>query len=153
MCRNSLAFFKIIIVHFFKILSLLILIFLLLLQYVGKTYLQLVNFLQFKKYICAFSYVHVGETHYLHFKTYSCIFIFKYFFYSIGQGKCSPILCWPLISLEMKINYPYLHDRPQKFKSARIGAYRIPGLRTFFLLFPPTFSYIKFLCNNRNRGY
>ena len=30
------------------------------------------------------------------------VFEFKYSFCSIGQGKCSPILCGPTISLEMK---------------------------------------------------
>ena len=33
----------------------------------------------------------------------------------------------------MEINYPYLHGWPQKYKSARIWAYRIPGLRTLLI--------------------
>ena len=33
----------------------------------------------------------------------------KYSFYSIRQGKSSPVLCGPSISVEMEINYPYLH--------------------------------------------
>ena len=37
-------------------------------------------------------------------------FEFKYSYYSIGRGKSLPILCGPPISLETKINYPYLHD-------------------------------------------
>ena len=30
--------------------------------------------------------------------------------YSIEQGKSLPTLCGPPILVEMKINYPYLHD-------------------------------------------
>ena len=68
MYRNSLAFLKIIIVNFLKIYFFLILIVLFLLWYVGETYyLELVNFLQLKKYFCAFSYAHVGEAHMLYF--------------------------------------------------------------------------------------
>ena len=54
-------------------------------------------------------------------------------------NKTLPILCGPPISVEMKINYPYLHGWWQKYKSARMWAYRIPGSWT--LLFLPFFSY------------
>ena len=41
--------------------------------------------------------------------TKSDIHSFKYSYYSIGQGKSLPILCGPPISVEIEINYPYLH--------------------------------------------
>ena len=37
----------------------------------------------------------------------------------IGLGKSLPILYGPLISVEMKINYSYLHECPQKYKSTK----------------------------------
>ena len=55
------------------------------------------------------------------------VFEFRYTFYSIGQGKSSPILCGSPISIKVEITYPYLHGLPQKFKSPRIWAYRILG--------------------------
>ena len=52
----------------------------------------------------------LSETRYLVFYTYSLIFGFKYSFFSIGQGKSSAVWCGPSISLEMEVNYPYLHS-------------------------------------------
>ena len=85
--------------------------FLLLLQYVGETYyLDFVNFFV-ERYIFALLHAYVRETHYLNFKTWSRIFVFEYKYscYSIGQEKSSPILCGHPVSIEMEINYRYLH--------------------------------------------
>ena len=54
---------------------------------------------------------YVRDSNKLDFKTCSRIFVFKfkYSFYSIRQGKSSPILFTPPISIEIEMNYPYLH--------------------------------------------
>ena len=83
--------------------------------------------------ILLFLYAYVRETPWLEFLTCSRIFDFEfnYSFYSIRQGKFSSILCGPPISVEMDINYPYLHSWPQ---SLRMWAYRIPSSRTLLFL-------------------
>ena len=87
-------------------------------------------------YIFAFSYASLRETNYLDFQICWPIFVFKfkYSFYSIGQGKSSPTLYGSPISLEMEINYPYLHDWPHKYRSAGMWADRILGARTLLKL-------------------
>ena len=72
------------------------------------------------------------------------IFFYILFYFPIAStvcrrnllsGKSLPILCGTPISLEMEINYPYLHGWPQKCKSSSMWAYRKAGPRTLFCLF------------------
>ena len=78
------------------------------------------------------------ETHYLDFYTYSRIFIFGFRGSNfLRNGNKLSISSWLTTG----------------YKSVRMWAYRLPGLRTlFFFNFLHFFSCIKNLRNNRNRG-